>query len=358
MTDSPTPKARVAASPDVFSAKRVAFLSFRLGQSDGVSIVAKSWQNAFESLGWNTITVAGEGRPDRLVPGLEIDAEMAPDAAELQAALHDVDLVVVENLLTIPMNLPASRVVAGVLQGRPAILHHHDPPWQRTRFVHVTELPANDPAWLHVTINGLTQREFAERGIEATTIYNGFDLDAPSGDRDRMRSELGVGTSLLVAHPVRAIGRKDIPSAIRLCEQLGATYWLTGPAEEGYRPELDRILADAACPVVHQAAPTQADIYAAADLVVFPSIWEGFGNPPIEAALHRKPVAVSHYPVAEELRQLGFEWPDLDQVELLQSEIRDPDLSRIEANRAVIAKHLSSDLTISRLDRLLKRAGW
>src|SRR4051812_37878701 len=212
-----------------------ALVSFRLGLTDGVSIVAESWAVALESLGFDVLTVAGEGPVDRLVPGLAIDAVSAPPAEEVAAALADADLVVVENLCTIPLNLPAARVVAEVLRGRPAILHHHDPPWQRERFAAVTELPVDDPAWRHVTINRLTERQFLERGLTATTIYNGFDVDPPPGDRVATRARLGVAADeLLVAHPVRAIARKDIPSAIALCEALGATYWLLGAAEEGY----------------------------------------------------------------------------------------------------------------------------
>ena len=99
--------------------------------------------------------MAGEGPVDRLVPGLAIDAAAPPSVDEVVDALVDVDLVVVENLLTIPLNLPASRVVAAALRGRPALLHHHDPPWHRARFAHVTELPADDPSWRHVAISRL-----------------------------------------------------------------------------------------------------------------------------------------------------------------------------------------------------------
>ena len=89
---------------------------------------------------------AGDGPVDRFVPGLAADASDPPTEPEVTDALADADLVVVENLCTIPLNLPASRVVARVLRGRPAVLHHHDPPWQRPHFAHVTELPPTDPA--------------------------------------------------------------------------------------------------------------------------------------------------------------------------------------------------------------------
>jgi glycosyltransferase involved in cell wall biosynthesis len=336
-----------------------AIVSVRLGMTDGVSIVADSWRHALGDLGYDVVTVAGEGPVDRTVAGLAIGAAEAPSHGEVEDALADADLVVVENLLTIPMNLPASEMVAGVLRDRPAILHHHDPPWQRERFAHVTALPPTDPAWRHVTINELTRAEMADRGIEAACIYNGFDPDPPLGDRDAMRDRLGVGEDeILLVHPVRAIARKRVPAAVAMAEALDATYWLVGPAEEGYGEELDGILARARCRVLREGAVTAADFYAASDAVVFPSTWEGFGNPPVEAATHRRPAAVGDYPVAAELRRLGLRWFPADDPGPLRDFLGSPDAALLDHNHQVARTHLSLDVMAERIAALLDDAGW
>jgi glycosyltransferase involved in cell wall biosynthesis len=336
-----------------------AIVSFRLGGTDGVSIVAGTWARSLRDLGFDITTVAGEGRADLVVPGLAIEAAERPTHDEVDGALRGADLVVVENLCTIPLNLPASRVVADVLRSRPAVLHHHDPPWQRARFAAVTALPPDDPAWRHVTINHLTRHQFAERGLRAVTIHNGFDLHPPPGRREPTRSTLQVADDeLLVVHPVRAIARKNVPGALALAEALGATYWLPGPAEEGYADELEAALAGARCRVLRQPWPQRSDLYAAADAIVFPSTWEGFGNPPVEAAIHRRPVAVGHYPVADELRALGFRWFPTDDPGPLAAWLADPDEALLDSNRAVAAEHLSIERQTEALARLLDEAGW
>ena len=323
-----------------------------------MSVVAATWARIFRELGWAVRTIAGEGPVDHTLLGLAVGASTPPTAEALDAALDGVDLVVVENLCTIPLNLPAARAVAERLRGRAAVLHHHDPPWQRAQWEHVTELPPTDPAWRHVTINRLTEHQMATRGIDAITIYNGFDVDEPPGDRVRTRAALDVADDeRLLLHPVRAIERKGVPAALELAAALGATYWLVGPAEDGYDATLDALLAAAAGRVIHRPSPgTMADAYAACDAVAFPSTWEGFGNPPVEAAIHRRPVAVGSYPVADELRALGFRWFDPARPEELEAFVRAPDPALHDHNAACARAHLGLDRLAGDLHALL--AGW
>lgn len=338
----------------------VAVVSFRLGGTDGVAVVADTWADVLRDLGFGIRTVAGEGPVDVLVPGLSGTAPAPPARAELDAALAGADLVLVENLLTIPLDVAASLALADAVAGRPAVVHHHDPPWQRERFAHITALPVDDPAWVHVTVNRLTERQLADRGIRASTVYNGFDLDAlATGDRAATRRLLGVADDeYLLVHPVRAIARKDVPAAVRLAEALGGTYWLTGPAEEGYDAELEQVLGRARCRVLHRSLPDRRDVYAAADVVAFPSTWEGFGNPPIEGSIHRRPVAIGPYPVAREFIDLGFRWFDAADPEPLRRWLADPDPTLLDHNREVAVRHLSLDAVATSLRALLDAAGW
>ncbi|MEX1217027.1 MAG: glycosyltransferase family 4 protein [Acidimicrobiales bacterium] len=360
-----------------------AVLSFRLGGTDGVSIVADTWINALHSLGFEVTTVAGEGEADVLIADLAIGrwpdgvaglhGEQAATAdeirrlsAEVRAALDGVDLVIVENLGSIPLNLPASLAVAQARVGLPTIWHHHDPAWQRDRYTNVTELPpVEEPdshQWRHVTINDLTRLQFLERGIAATTIRNGFDVHAQLGNRRRERDRLGFeAAELVMVHPVRAIERKNIPQALEIAQSIGATYWITGPAEEGYTPVLHVLLDDARAAglnVVHEPSSSLADMYAASDVVVFPSTWEGFGNPPIDAAIHRRPAIVGHYPVAEELRALGFHWFDSEDLTEYRQWLTDPDQQLVDRNFRIAESALSLEVMQTALATLLDEAGW
>jgi len=340
-----------------------ALLSFRLGGSDGVAVEAAKWRWALEALGFATYTVAGAGPVDVTVTGLAIDAPAGPTAAEVADALAVADLVVVENLCSLPLNQEAGDVVAGALAGRPAVLHHHDLPWQRPQFLDHPP-PPDDPRWRHVTINERSRAELAARGIGATTVYNSFAVPGSDAAPDdalhrsevgrAVRAALGVAPDeRLVLQPTRALARKNVGAGLAATTRLGGTYWLLGPAEDGYGPELEQLVADAACPVrrgLPDGAGTGAggafgvdDAYQACDVVALPSTWEGFGNPSLESVTHRRPLIIGPYPVARELAAFGFDWFGLDDLDRLDRWLAAPDRRLLERNLAVARSHFSLD---------------
>lgn len=336
----------------------ITFVSFRLGGSDGVSIEANKWMGALRALGHRVTSVAGEGEADVLLPGLAIGAPLAPTAPELRRAVKDADLVVVENLASLPLNVGARDVLYDVLENRPALFHHHDLAWQRPHLAHV-EGPRDGPRWRHVTINELSRRELGERGIDATTIMNTFDCEPPRGRRDSTRLNLDVSNEVLVVMPSRAIPRKNIEGALELCRALNAIFWLLGPAEDGYDDELNEIF---------RAAPVEVrrglghdfnihDAYAASDLVVMPSTWEGFGNPVLESVTHRRPLALYPYPVAEEISSYGFKFFGLSDVDAVRRFLSDVDYALYEHNLLIALEHFNLKSLPDRLGVVLDQMG-
>jgi mannosylglucosylglycerate synthase len=241
-------------------------------------------------------------------------------------------------------------VVASVLRARPAVLRHHDLAWQRPQLAESGYEVPDDPRWAHVAINSLSSAELAAHGIEATTLHNRFPLEGwrvvprpPSEGR-------------LLLHPVRAIPRKDVPAAIRLAEALDATYWLTGPAEDDYESTLVEAIAAATCPVRLGLAVTAAEAYAACDAVAFPSTLEGFGNPVIESALARRPLAVRRYPVlVADLEPFGFRWFDPADPRPLRAFLDDPDPDLLDHNESIARANFALDRLPGELGDVLER---
>lgn len=326
-----------------------------------MSVEAAKWSGVLRELGFDVVTIAGDGPVDHVVKGLGIDDAIAPSATDVRAALGDADLVIAENVCSLPLNLRATEVVSSALAGRPAVLHHHDLPWQRERFADLDGIPADDRSWIHVTTTELSAGQLAQhRDICASVVHNAFDVDAPGGNRYRARTAMQIdpGERVLL-QPTRALPRKDVPAGLALAEAVGATYWLTGAAEEGYGPELERVLAAARTRTIHgNPGLDPADLYAAADAVVLPSTWEGFGNPTIESAIHRRPLAIGDYPVAEELRAFGFQWFPAGDPAPLAKWLDQPDIDVLENNHAVARRHFSLLRLRRQLRHLLDERGW
>jgi len=195
-------------------------------------------------------------------------------------------------------------------------------------------------------------------------VHNTFDLDGAPGDREATRRGLDVDDAeRLVLQPTRAIPRKNVAAGIALAEALGATFWLLGPAEDGFGPELDGLVAGSSTRCL-QGPPSPgvrdvvAHAYAACDLVTLPSTWEGFGNPSVESAVHRRPLAIGPYPVAAELAAFGFRWFAHDDAPGAAAFLDAPDPALLEHNRAVARRHFSSVDLPGRLARVIEAARW
>ncbi|MGB8196742.1 MAG: glycosyltransferase family 4 protein [Acidimicrobiales bacterium] len=337
---------------------RIVLVSFRLGGTDGVAIESAKWEAALTKLGHRVRTVAGAGDADVIIPSLAIDATTPASEHDVRVALGDADLVIVENLASLPLNRDARDALYRVLEGRRALFHHHDLPWQRPHLASV-EGPRDAPLWHHVTINELSRQELLERGIDAVTIMNSFDCEPPRGRRDATRVNLGLDKERLVVMPSRALPRKNVDGAIGLCEALDAVFWLLGPAEDGYEATLDALLT-ATDVEVRRGLPDGYDIhdaYAASDLVVMPSTWEGFGNPVLESVTHRRPLALYPYPVACEIIDFGFRFFDLGDVAAITSFLEQPDYDLYAHNLSIALEHFNLAALPGRLGELLESMG-
>ena len=370
-------------------ARIVTLLSFRLGGTDGVAVEARKWSTALAALGFSVRRVAGEladgAGPDdieipelwapRAQPGFQPDSESgAPlDSERLAATLDGSDLVIAENLCSLPIRPHASAAATAALsiaaaKGTRVLFRHHDLAWQRasTRSLGEQFPPRIDGA-LHTTINLRSRRELLARGYApVVAVHNYFDLDAPLGDRARTRADFGFADDeLVLLQPARAIERKNVPGAIRFVKALHdlapsrkLRYWLTGPAEDGYQAMLEKVLARCPVPYSIGRAATAADAYAACDVVLFPSTWEGFGNPTIESVWARRPCVVTGYPVLGEIEACGLRFFNADEPTELVKHLINPNPRFLESNLHRARLSFSIDELPGAIESAFAAAGW
>ncbi|MFI6102357.1 glycosyltransferase [Lentzea sp. NPDC051213] len=330
---------------------RVCVVSHRMGGFDGVSVEAAKWASAFAELGWDVTLAAGyfASGSGVVVRGMWADrpgGDPPPvDNALVRSLCASHDLIVLDNAGSL-WSAPEASVAweeHALATGVPVILRHHDPAWQRVQLrpVDGDVVPLHHPAHLHVLINSLTEREFLARwpSLRGRTrvVHNRVDVAGlAGGDRAGTRARFGLADrDYVVVHPARVEGTsKNIPGAVDFVRALSARldrpvrYWLTD---------------DAPCPaveglpgVVRGRVETSADLYAAADLVLLPSTWEGWGLPVCEAAAASRLVVAGPYPVLDEIRALGltvFDPADLNGLLAAGDEV-------LEKNLAAVRQHL------------------
>jgi glycosyltransferase involved in cell wall biosynthesis len=398
---------------------RIGFIATRLSGTDGVTLEVEKWAKVLGRMGHQIFFCAGElngyAREGTLIPKLhfaersifelsqrafgekaENDGHKLADQIYEQAdglrtpirkfiRDNDLDLIVVQNALTIPMNLPLGVCLTGLIAelGINTIAHHHDFFWERNRYqtnaildLLDTSFPAKLPTIQHITINSIAQARLkARRHIDSIVIPNVFDFSTHPVELDDynrdFRSALNIAAQdVFVLQPTRVIQRKGIEMSIELVQRLnlpnsrlfisheagdeGTAYWhwlqreahvmgvdvelishLIGPERSNYRGHKIYSLWDA---------------YANADLITFPSLYEGFGNALLETVFYKRLAVVNRYPVYNaDIKPLGFRFIELDgfvdpgAVEQVKALINKPDEVRdmVETNFQLGDKYFS-----------------
>lgn len=358
---------------------RIGFLSTRLAGTDGVSLETAKIATIARRLGHQVFYCAGEldadAPPGMLFPEMHFnhpeakrihdEAFFGPAPADLRARIgamaarlktnvaefvntFQIDILFVENALTIPMQIPLGVALTEYIEetGFPTVVHNHDFYWERERFAHCAVpdilercFPPNLPSTRHLVINRLAQASLRERkGIEAERLPNIFDYATPPPAPDDyvadLRHALGLAEGdRVILQPTRVIPRKNIELAIELLRRLGDAHLklvISHPAgDEGleYLARLRALAHEAGVDLRYAAelfAPTRQtvagkkiyslwDAYPLADLVTYPSTIEGFGNAFLEAVYFRRPLFVNRYPVyVSDLEPLGFRCAAVD----------------------------------------------
>ena len=177
------------------------------------------------------------------------------------------------------------------------------------------------------------------KGVSSVLVPNVFEFEKePLAIDDYtvdLRKELGLAEEdLFILQPTRIVPRKGIELAIKLVARLEdprCKLVISHEAgDEGfeYVEMLQRLAEDEGVDlrlIGDRVGETRQrdkqgrkvyslwDIYPHADLVTYPSLYEGFGNALIEAFYFRKPVVVNRYPIyVQDIEPKGFKTVAMD----------------------------------------------
>ena len=424
----------------------VGFISTRLAGTDGVSLETAKWADVFERVGFACYYFAGElDRPAECSYLLREAHFLHPDITEvsrncfgtrirgrfvtqkiheLKRKLKDhlykfiekfeIDLLVPENALTIPLNLPLGIALTEIISetGMPTIAHHHDFFWERQHFMTnaVWEylnmaFPPHLPTIQHVVINSSADNQLSLRtGISPTIIPNvmdfenpppmpggiescGFDsqngVEAADDYASDVRQAFGVADDvLLILQPTRVVKRKGIEHAIELVHRLGMKAKLVishASGDEGHDYErrvreyskLMKVDTYFVSSIINEERGlTESgrkiykleDVYPHADLVTYPSTFEGFGNAFLEAIYFCRPIVVNTYSIYEmDIKPKGFSVIEMDgyvsdeTVRKTRKVLTDPELRRkmVKHNYETAQKYYSYSVLHNKLKNLI-----
>ncbi len=403
--------------------KNIGFVATRFEGTDGVSLEASKWAAIFEQAGHQCYWFAGlldhDPQKSLCVPeaffqherNIAIEKEIfgcKRRSREATRAIHKlrsfikdglyafverfkIDMLVAENLLTLPMHLPLGLAMTEFIAETqiPTVAHHHDFYWERTRYaVNAVgdylrmAFPPNLPHIEHVVINSAAQEELALRtGISSMVIPNVLDFENPpqcdEKDTHDFRKLIGLAPEdFLILQPTRVVQRKGIEHAVELVHLLRDPHFKLvishAAGDEGfeYAEWLKDFAQDrgvdlrfVATRSVHAPdRPTLGALYAHADFITYPSLYEGFGNAFLEAVYYRKPLLVNRYAIfVRDIEPKGFDMVVMDgyltkkNVQQVRQVLESPDLRQkmTDHNYRVAGRHYSYTVLRRLLNNLL-----
>jgi mannosylglucosylglycerate synthase len=261
----------------------------------------------------------------------------------------DIHLIIAENALSIPMNIPLGMALTEFIAetGIPTVAHHHDFSWERSRFLVNAcmdylnmAFPPYLPSIKHVVINSIASEQLSfRRGISNIVIPNVFDFAKepipPDDYQSDLRERIGLGNEdLFILQPTRVVPRKWIERSIEIVRNLDLSnptlvisHALDDEGSDYYRRvrdysqsmgvrllTVDHLVSSLRCESADGGKLYgTADLYQNADLVTYPSGYEGFGNAFLETIYYKKPIVVNRYSIyIADIEPVGFDVIVLD----------------------------------------------
>jgi glycosyltransferase involved in cell wall biosynthesis len=314
----------------------------------------------------------------------------------------NIQIIIPENALTIPLNIPLGIALTEFIAETTiqTIAHHHDFYWERDRFmVNAVQdylnmaFPPVLPSINHVVINSVADAQLSLRtGVSARIAPNVMDFENPPPPPDDytadVRRALGIeDDELFILQPTRVVQRKGIEHAIEMVQRLGRKAKLIishASGDEGHDYEqrlieyskLMKVNTVFVSDIINEQRGVTADgrktytledIYPYADLVTYPSTFEGFGNAFLEAIYFRKPIVVNAYSIyTKDIKPKGFSVIEIDgyvtsqAVEKARQILDNPDLCQamVDHNYELAKKYFSYAVLHQGLRNFMRERGW
>ena len=355
--------------------RNIGFISTRFQGTDGVSLETEKWATVLKRMHYECYYFCGTSdRPQErtmIVPEAFFDHPKIKSiqercfkvyhrSSELTGEIHscrrllkhaiynfvkryNIDLIIAENCLAIPMNVPLGLALTEYIAetGIPTIAHHHDFFWERPRFFvnAIADLinmafPPGLHSIQHVVINTQADRELSYRtGLSPTVIPNVLDFRKQPPGINHYNSDLREAFGLeeddiFILQPTRVVARKGIEHTIEVISRLKnpkaklVISHSTSDEGDAYEKRIWNYADHLGVPLIvkpeiigdkrgrskeGEKIYTLWDVYPHADLVAYPSTYEGFGNAFIEAIYFKKPILVNLYSAyVRDIKPLGF----------------------------------------------------